>query len=189
MAGLGTQDFSEQQIVDCTYQRYQLGGQLVNYGCGGGSPKFVIQYFNETNVVQEAQYPYRATRGSCVSPNTAKPRNVTYSYVQPISEDHLAYILSKNGPIVVFVYASSATFTSYAGGVFNDAAGCNQSVNQALLLVGVVKVNNQEQWIAKNSWGTRWGEQGFIRFPKGVNMCNIASGPTAVVSLGPIISI
>jgi len=29
-------------------------------------------------------------------------------------------------------------------------------------------------WKVRNSWGTSWGENGFIRLPMGVNSCGIA---------------
>lgn len=34
-----------------------------------------------------------------------------------------------------------------------------------------------EYWIVQNSWGTDWGEKGFIRVERGKNLCQINSDP------------
>ena len=50
------------------------------------------------------------------------------------------------------------------------------TVNHSGLIVGWGKSpkRNIEYWVVKNHWGTEWGEQGFFRIQKGVNMCGIA---------------
>jgi Papain family cysteine protease len=32
-----------------------------------------------------------------------------------------------------------------------------------------------DYWIIQNSWDSRWGEKGFVRVPRGKNLCKIAS--------------
>lgn len=44
-------------------------------------------------------------------------------------------------------------------------------MTHAALLVGI---DSEGSWIVKNSWGTTWGEQGYIRLMQG-NTCGIAN--------------
>ena len=50
---------------------------------------------------------------------------------------------------------------SYKGGIMKCT---NKDINHAVLLVGY---DSKKRWIAKNSWGTWWGENGYIRIAKG----------------------
>ena len=51
------------------------------------------------------------------------------------------------------------------GVIFDD---CSTKTNHAVLLVGM----KDETWIVKNSWGSNWGENGYIRLASG-NTCGI----------------
>jgi cathepsin H len=72
----------------------------------------------------------------------------------------------------------STIFNWYTGGVIK-ATGCPTSVaatNHAVVIVGYgVDANtNMPYWKVRNSWGN-WGEQGYFRIQRGVNMCGIES--------------
>lgn len=65
----------------------------------------------------------------------------------------------------VSVTVDATNWSRYGGGVFNN---CGTGINHAVLLVGVAGGN----WKIKNSWGTGWGEGGFIRLAAG-NTCGV----------------
>lgn len=61
---------------------------------------------------------------------------------------------------------------AYESGIFNN---CGTRLNHEGLLVGATA----DSWKIKNSWGTSWGESGYIRLAKGntCGLCNKASYP------------
>ena len=75
---------------------------------------------------------------------------------------------------VVGAVRSAGPFQEYQGGIFG---GCPDTaaneVDHAITVVGYGTDNGQDYWLIKNSWGPNWGENGFIRIERGVNMCGI----------------
>jgi len=69
-------------------------------------------------------------------------------------------------PVSVAIEADQAVFQHYTSGVLtNDACGSN--LDHGVLAVGYGEDNGQKYWKVKNSWGTTFGEDGFIRIEKG----------------------
>jgi len=61
-----------------------------------------------------------------------------------------------------------AAFQHYTSGIFTGP--CAKQWNHALLIVG----GNTDYWIAKNSWGTSWGESGYVRIQRGQDVCGLS---------------
>merc|ERR1711890_11128 len=57
----------------------------------------------------------------------------------------------------------------------NDCNGlCKYGqLNHAILAVGYDKSGSDPYWIVKNSWGTGWGENGYIKMRMGHNVCGL----------------
>ena len=60
-------------------------------------------------------------------------------------------------------------------GVYVDSS-CPKTINHAVLAVGYgTDAYYGPYWIIKNSWGTGWGDAGYIKMARGGNQCGIAS--------------
>ena len=94
-------------------------------------------------------------------------------YLDPI-EDHLAYNLYRYGPIPVAIDSTSTAFEHYGGGILQSHQ-CGKEVDHAVLVVGYGSENGKDYWIIKNSWGTSWGENGYVRISRGHNTCGVNS--------------
>jgi len=68
----------------------------------------------------------------------------------------------------------------YSSGIFEEE--CGESLDHGVLIVGYGEDNGTNFWKVKNSWGTSWGEQGFIRFIRatgqGVAICGLNLMPS-----------
>ncbi|KEG05488.1 cathepsin L-like protein [Trypanosoma grayi] len=156
-------------------------------GCNGGlmddAFTWIIQDHNGT-VDTEASYPY--VSGAGYSP---KCRTASHEFGAAISgyndlpndEDKMAAWLAVHGPIAIAVDATSFQF--YMGGVLTNCI--SEQLDHGVLLVGYDDSNSPPYWIIKNSWGTSWGEEGYIRIEKGKNQCLVNEYPTSSVVGGP----
>lgn len=69
------------------------------------------------------------------------------------------------GPVSVAVYVN-ASFSAYSGGVFTVSE--DRQVNHGVVLVGWDDTQGRNGvWILRNSWGTGWGEAGYMRIEYG----------------------
>ena len=150
-------------------------------GCCGGFPSDAIQWFlTHTNgkICTAASMPYNSSDGipGPCSTNCTTGAQVTKSINLPKSELAIATSLVMNGPVAVAVDAT--TWQLYTGGVF---ANCTYSqLDHTAVAVGYDDTHNPPYWLIKNSWGTSWGENGYIRIAKGSNQCGVKELATTV---------
>jgi C1A family cysteine protease len=79
-----------------------------------------------------------------------------------------------HGPVSAAVCAG-LSFSDYTGGYVFETHECS-SVDHAIVLVGWD--DNQGAngiWLLRNSWGTSWGEGGYMRIGYGVNNVGFAA--------------
>lgn len=89
-------------------------------------------------------------------------------------EDGLKAALHSFGPLSVCLNAASS-WDYYSGGVLSGScSGAWNKLNHCVQLVGYDTTASTPYWKVRNSWGTSWGEKGFIRLPMGINSCGIA---------------
>ncbi|OQR72096.1 cysteine proteinase-like [Tropilaelaps mercedesae] len=174
---------SVQQNVACTNRRYVWYESVYNELCNGGHPYISMRYYSITAALTEAQLPYdpdTLTEVACDAYQMSQPNTLDYVRVPLRDENHLAYLLEHNGPLVVFLCAT-ADLQSYTGRIFNG--DCDGPLNHAVLLVGLEESDGLEYWVLKNSWGEDWGVNGFFYLPKGRNMCNLTWEPVTIARI------
>jgi len=163
---------SEQQLVDCA-DAYD------NHGCSGGLPSHAFEYVASTpGISTEAQYPYLAVNGTCYYNSTMASVAVVGGSVNITvgDENELLKAVFLNGPVSI-AYEVVSDFRDYKTGVYHSTI-CNNTaddVNHAVLAVGFGHQDGMDYWIVKNSWGTAWGDNGFFKIQRGVNMCGISN--------------
>ncbi|KAG5876324.1 hypothetical protein JTB14_004151 [Gonioctena quinquepunctata] len=156
--------FSEQQLLDCS-------GPYGNGNCQqGGVMANAFNYVKDHGIMSEANYPYEGQMGTCryAADRISLKMN---GYVAINDENVLQQAVGTIGPASIAINANN--LQSYAGGVYNDPS-CPQATNHGVLAVGYGNAG-MNYWIIKNSWGTGFGEGGYFRMTRGVNMCGINS--------------
>jgi C1A family cysteine protease len=150
-------NLSEQIVLSCS-----------NAGsCNGGSPAGASNFLAGTGVAPESYYPYTASSGSCSSAGSgwqsAADSIVSWQYVTADKPDlaTLKNAVYTYGPVVTTM-AIYADFYAYRSGVYKHVTGALEGAH-AVLIVGYADntaYTGGGYFIAKNSWGTGWGEPG-----------------------------
>ncbi|XP_073704073.1 cathepsin S-like [Garra rufa] len=164
-------DLSAQNLVDCS-------SSYGNKGCNGGWITKAFQYVIDNGIDSESYYPYKAVQGQCRYDPSQRAANCTkYYYVHQGDEEALKEAVANIGPISVAIDATRPQFVFYRSGVYNDPS-CTKKINHGVLVVGYGAIAGQDFWLVKNSWGTTFGDGGYIRMARNQNnMCGIASYP------------
>nr|AAA49207.1 cysteine proteinase [Cyprinus carpio] len=166
-------DLSPQNLVDCS-------SSYGNYGCGGGLMSAAFQYvIDNGGIDSESSYPYEGVQGQCrYNPSQLAANCTKYYYVRQGDEEALKQAVANIGPISVAIDATHPQFILYRSGVYNDPS-CTTNINHAVLAVGYGAIAGQDFWLVKNSWGTGFGDGGYIRMARNQNnMCGIAHTPS-----------
>jgi len=153
-----------QQIVDCDTQ---------DSGCNGGDLPTAFAYVQQAGGLEnETVYPYTAQDGTCAFQSGDIIASISsFTPMSQVTDADMAAASQSNGPLSVCVDASN--WQNYQGGVFSD---CGTSIDHCVQAVGwdtAPTDGSDPFWIVRNSWGTDWGESGFIRVLYGNGTCAI----------------
>jgi C1A family cysteine protease len=169
-------DVSEQYLVSCNTN---------GWGCNGGN--LALPYFKDkvppsetsAGVVYEDDFPYEAEDLACNGPYPHYEKIDTWGYVDKYNTmpalESAKQIIYEYGPIVVAVCSSDA-FGGYQNGVFDTEEGYKclpGTTNHAVVLVGWD--DSEGVWLLRNSWGTDWGNEGYMRIKYGTSNVGMAA--------------
>ncbi|KAL9289808.1 hypothetical protein ACSQ67_024421 [Phaseolus vulgaris] len=163
---------SEQELVDC------VRGD--SDGCNGGYVEDAFEFLaKKGGIASETYYPYKGVNKSCKvkkeSHGVAKIKG--YEKVPGNSEKALLKAVAHQ-PVSAYVEAGGSAFQFYSSGIFTGK--CGTEIDHSVTVVGYGKAGDgPKYWLVKNSWGTEWGEKGYIRMKRDIHakegLCGIAT--------------
>jgi hypothetical protein len=153
---------SEQQLMDCDISKF-------NNGCQGGFVDLAFKYLEGQVACTESSYPYEGKQGTCnvTECEIGIPAGSVTGYYDVPSNDEKALMEAvAQQPVSVAIEADQRVFQVYTSGILKKA--CGDSLDHGVLLVGYGTEDGVDYWKVKNSWGTSWGEDGYVRLERGV---------------------
>lgn len=163
-----------QQLLDCS------GG--VN-SCLGGDSFDAFDYVQLRKkgygITDEYFYRYEAVKTPCE--DGLVPKGATISGVRKVTGELELKIAVARGPVAVVMNFGHPDIKSYTGGIFKGY--CGSVINHSLVVVGYGEESTwcctEKYWIIKNSWGSTWGEGGYMRIARGngqsTGKCGVAT--------------
>jgi len=186
-------NYAEQHLVDCdNFKNSDNKGS--DLGCHGGLMDSAFDWVKNNNgLCQTSSYPYTSgttkEMGTCQDSSCGKDSGVTpksFTDVQTNSDTALMSAIAQQ-PVSVAIEADQAAFQLYKSGVFT--ADCGTNLDHGVLAVGYGTDSSSglDYYTVKNSWGSSWGDNGYILLQRGVSQkqgqCGILSGPPSYPNL------
>jgi len=162
---------SEQNLVDCS-------GKEGNMGCNGGLMDQAFQYIKDNmGIDTEDSYPYEARDNTCrFKKDSIGATDTGFTDIKSKDEEALKEAVATVGPISVAIDASHASFQLYSHGIYNELLCSQIRLDHGVLAIGYGTESNKDYWLVKNSWGTVWGDKGYIKMSRNKrNQCGIAT--------------
>jgi C1A family cysteine protease len=144
--------YSEQNLVDC---------DKVDGACDGGWMDDAFTWAKKNGgLCTEAAYPYVGKEQTCKTTCAKDSGAAPVSFTDVPASDAAAFETAVAKQPVSVAIDATTQFQLYKSGVFSS--NCGTALNHGVLTVGYTS----DAWIVKNSWGTSWGEQGYIRLAR-----------------------
>ena len=170
-------DLAEQQLVDCA-----TGVGYGSHGCSGGQMEGAFKYLIQNGQCSLVSYPYVAKDGTCKSCSVLAHFSSCFDVV-PQDQISLKGAVSKQ-PVSVAIEADTRYFQSYSSGVLTSSS-CGTKLDHGVLIAGYGSENGIDYWLVKNSWGTTWGDKGYVKIARSektndAGICGIAMDPSFI---------
>jgi C1A family cysteine protease len=168
-------DLSEQELVDCA-----TGISYGSHGCNGGQMEGAFKFVIENGQCSLSSYPYTAKDGTCQKCSAVA--HITSCYdVKPNDQVSMKAAVAQQ-PVAVAIEADTRYFQSYSSGILTSSS-CGTTLDHGVLTVGYGEENGQKYWLVKNSWGTTWGDKGYVKIARTEStndpgICGIAMDPS-----------
>ncbi len=167
---------SEQQLVDCS-----TGITYGNKGCNGGLMDSAFNFAIKNGMCAESAYTYEAVDQTCEQ--TCSPV-VTITDCKDVPSNNQVALQQAVaiGPVSIAIEADTRTFQMYTSGVITSDA-CGTNLDHGVLIVGYGLLEKTPYWLVKNSWGSSWGEDGYVKIERSSSendpgVCGIAMQPS-----------
>jgi len=149
----------------------------------------------------ESQYPYTAKAGTCaftgnVTVYTVPYNTTVYSWViDSTGKNSATYAIKQkspaafkaalqSGPISVAIDATGNVFNYYKSGTI-EASQLGTSIDHAVNMIGYGSDSNGKYWLMRNSWGTGWGESGYMKFERTDEEGSVGTGAVLMYGMYP----
>jgi cathepsin L len=148
--------FSEQELVSCDHK---------DAGCNGGLMDNAFDWISANGgLASESDYPYTSSTGqtgSCKGTGNSVSGSKITGHVD-VQQGSVSALMSAvaQQPVSVAIQADQTAFKSYSGGVLTGT--CGTQLDHGVLAVGYGTLNGVDYWKVKNSWGSSWGDKGYI---------------------------
>eukprot|EP00591_Stephanopyxis_turris_P016574 CAMPEP_0195541590 /NCGR_PEP_ID=MMETSP0794_2-20130614/51165_1 /TAXON_ID=515487 /ORGANISM="Stephanopyxis turris, Strain CCMP 815" /LENGTH=371 /DNA_ID=CAMNT_0040675693 /DNA_START=61 /DNA_END=1176 /DNA_ORIENTATION=+ len=172
--------FSEQDLVSCS-------SSAGNQGCNGGLMDDAFQWIEKNGICTEEDYPYTSgsgTTGQCST--SCKPAATITGYTDVPQNDETSLLAAVNQqPVSVAIEADRSVFQLYKSGVLKSKL-CGKTLDHGVAIVGYGTLDDTKYWKVKNSWGSTWGQEGYILMERDVDMCGIAQSASYPTGAKPL---
>jgi C1A family cysteine protease len=192
---------SEQELLDCTF---------ADSNCVvGGWHQLAFMYMQYLGVIDSDRYFYNGSKGQCATNFAREYYVLNWGYVADTDNippsDAMKKAIVQYGPIATAVLSTDwetywkvdergaqnpSWYTDFPNGVFKGQPSDPKNPGNIDHIVAIVGWDDKVGggcWIIKNSWGTSWGDGGYMLLPYGSNNVGFGAAwvtvlPTAGVS-------
>ena len=155
-------------------------------GCHGADPRAALRYLRSAGGDDtEDSYPYTGRDGSRCKFHASDIGATEHGMktTRQGDEQDLKAAVANLGPVSIAIDANHTSFHHYSGGVYSEprCRNTDHHLTHAVLIVGygTDEETGEDYWLVKNSWGTTWGDQGYIKMRRNANnMCGVATEAT-----------
>jgi hypothetical protein len=150
---------SEQQFVDC---------DKVDQGCNGGLMDNAFKFAEKNALCTEDSYSYTGRKGSTCKASSCTvgiPQGSVTGFKDVSSSMQALMSAVQQQPVSIAIEADKSVFQLYKTGVLDGL--CGAKLDHGVLVVGYGTDGGKDYWKVKNSWGSSWGNKGYVQLLRG----------------------